>query len=109
MNEKLTSEQREWIHDEAWANFEYAEIDGQTRNVITLTQLFEILTAHTSEDEPTCYLVKCDWKTAYLELAKMVDKQLTAHTEPEDDVCPICKGGKKLYFCPTCFPEQEDK
>jgi len=71
--------------------------------------LDQILTAHTSEDEPTCYLVKCDWKTAYLELAKMVDKQLTAHTEPEDDVCPICKGGKKLYFCPTCFPEQEDK
>ena len=85
MNEKLTSEQREWIHDEAWANFEYAEIDGQTRNVITLTQLFEILTAHTAEDEPTCYLVKCDWKTAYLELAKMVDKQLTTHTEPEDE------------------------
>ena len=51
MNEKLTTKQREWIHDEAWAKFEYAEIDGQTRSVITLTQLFEILTAHTEAED----------------------------------------------------------
>ena len=61
MNEKLTTKQREWIHDEAWANFEYAEIDGQTRNVITLTQLDVILdTAHAAEDEPVRELTEAE-------------------------------------------------
>ena len=69
MNEKLTSEQREWIHDEAWANFEYAEIDGQTRNVITLTQLDVILdTAHPAEAEDE--LEKYPTKWAYEQLVK---------------------------------------
>ena len=59
MNEKLTTEQREEFMTEAWANFEYAEIDGQTRNVITLAQLFEILNSHTAEDEDMCQCFTC--------------------------------------------------
>ncbi len=65
------------------------------------------------EDDPKCYLVKCDWKTAYLELAKMVDKQectcslcpvhsLLRNKTPDEskihdaDTCGNCKHGKKF-------------
>ena len=72
MNEKLTSEQREWIHDEAWANFEYAEIDGQTRNVITLTQLDVILTAHPAEDG-TCI---CDYLCDNTDIPTTIKNQI---------------------------------
>ena len=82
MNEKLTTKQREWIHDEAWAKFEYAEIDGQTRNVITLTQLFEILTAHTAED--VC--PGCGYRYQYVDGTPAPCPQcITAEEQPTDE------------------------
>jgi len=100
MNEKLTSEQREWIHDEAWANFEYAEIDGQTRNVITLTQLFEILTAHTAED--VC--PGCGYRYQYVDGTPAPCPQcITAEDEPK------LKPGESIYQANRLSAEQEDK
>ena len=43
MNEQETDK----ILEESWANFEYAEINGELRNVITLTKLEEILNSLT--------------------------------------------------------------
>ena len=73
-----------WFDAGGWVckNPHAAEDDFEA-NLEALNELVDEL--NTAKDEPTCYLVKCDWKTAYLELAKMVDKQLTTHTEPEDE------------------------
>jgi len=63
----MTPEQRDWILDNV-------KRTGRYGSYISYFELKELLTANTkAEDE--CYLVKCDWKTAYLELAKMVDKK----------------------------------
>jgi len=82
---KLTPEQRVEIFEVFIDCVKTALATGQG-HLVNVRKFDEYLTANTEpEDEPTCYLVKCDWKTAYLELAKMVDKQLTTHTEPEDE------------------------
>ena len=71
---------------------------------LTLEQrVIEILKSHSFiHDEG----YKSLYGRRFKDVAKEIVKTLTANTA-EDDVCPICKGGKKLYFCPTCFPEQE--
>jgi len=110
MNEKLTTEQREEFMTEAWANFEYAEIDGQTRNVITLTQLFEILTAHTAEDEDMCQCFTCQgsgkWASGFCP-----DSENPAHTAEDEPKPTYCTCGQTVCTCnPTVnWLQQEDK